>query len=181
MGGLFFSWMAKAVREWWVEWNTWIWSSGRLEGTKRGKKIVCVSEKFAPVQVIQRVAVWLDLSLCWGLVHPPTALAGLLYISVEIWTYGRAVDKLQLQFRREDLKAEIPKAMMVFWLAMASFMAGMHFASILTPEPGWKSLVMSLLPPLLMWACCLRLPQLCSEAQVPQHAHLELADRCIAR
>eukprot|EP00929_Paragymnodinium_shiwhaense_P044531 TRINITY_DN22833_c0_g1_i4.p1 TRINITY_DN22833_c0_g1~~TRINITY_DN22833_c0_g1_i4.p1 ORF type:complete len:678 (+),score=22.47 TRINITY_DN22833_c0_g1_i4:723-2756(+) len=116
---------------------------------RRSVKLLCLSEKFSPVRVLQRVAVWVDLSFGWGLLHPPTALAGLLYVTVERWAYRKAVEDVQLEFTKENQIAKLPRAMMTFWLAMTSLLAALHFASVATPSASLGSVAMALVPMLL--------------------------------
>eukprot|EP00929_Paragymnodinium_shiwhaense_P071338 TRINITY_DN36281_c0_g1_i1.p1 TRINITY_DN36281_c0_g1~~TRINITY_DN36281_c0_g1_i1.p1 ORF type:complete len:885 (-),score=76.01 TRINITY_DN36281_c0_g1_i1:507-2798(-) len=116
-------------------------------------KLACVSEKFSPVHVMQRLATWVDLSLGWGLLHPPTALAGLLYITVELWAVRKAAT-LDLQFHSADRTAQFPRLMMAFWLATTSAFAALHFASTQSSEPGLSLMLTTLVPMVVTWIIC---------------------------
>eukprot|EP00929_Paragymnodinium_shiwhaense_P043701 TRINITY_DN22459_c0_g1_i2.p1 TRINITY_DN22459_c0_g1~~TRINITY_DN22459_c0_g1_i2.p1 ORF type:complete len:388 (-),score=28.93 TRINITY_DN22459_c0_g1_i2:82-1245(-) len=119
--------------------------------------LMCLSEKFSPTRVMQRVAIWVDVSFGWGLLHPPTALAGLLYITVEQWTYRKTVEVLKLQFRREDRgdkRVTLPKSMMVFWLQMTGLLAALHVGSTASAAPNGQVLAMPILPMVLVGLLC---------------------------
>merc|ERR1711976_394887 len=58
------------------------------------QKLACISAKLSPLEVMQRAAIWADLSCGWGLLHPPTAFAGLFYISMEKWAHRTAMRDL---------------------------------------------------------------------------------------
>eukprot|EP00929_Paragymnodinium_shiwhaense_P061961 TRINITY_DN30944_c0_g1_i1.p1 TRINITY_DN30944_c0_g1~~TRINITY_DN30944_c0_g1_i1.p1 ORF type:complete len:451 (+),score=35.11 TRINITY_DN30944_c0_g1_i1:150-1355(+) len=85
-------------------------------------RLGCISDKFAPVEVVQRVAIWVDVSLGWGLLHPPTAFAGFLHTCVETWAFHRAALELNLQFTSTARVTKLPKGMMLFCLAMMSIL-----------------------------------------------------------
>eukprot|EP00929_Paragymnodinium_shiwhaense_P063158 TRINITY_DN31570_c0_g1_i3.p1 TRINITY_DN31570_c0_g1~~TRINITY_DN31570_c0_g1_i3.p1 ORF type:complete len:676 (+),score=46.09 TRINITY_DN31570_c0_g1_i3:1818-3845(+) len=125
-----------------------LWLPHRSRESVRSVRLLRLSEKFSPLEVLQRVAVWVDLALGWGLLHPPTALAGFLYVSIEAWTYGKAVSILNLQWTREQQQVQLPKAMMGFWIAMMGVFAAVHFVFATLLDPSWTILLL-----VLSWLC----------------------------
>eukprot|EP00929_Paragymnodinium_shiwhaense_P071791 TRINITY_DN36461_c0_g3_i2.p1 TRINITY_DN36461_c0_g3~~TRINITY_DN36461_c0_g3_i2.p1 ORF type:complete len:426 (+),score=46.86 TRINITY_DN36461_c0_g3_i2:118-1395(+) len=110
-----------------------------------------ISQKFSPLEVTQRLAVWIDFSLGWGLVCPPIALAGLLYIHIERWAYETVANRLCLRYAGEEQdEVSFPASVMILWLLMSNFLVALHFGSTATSSPSAMS-VLALVAMLIAW------------------------------
>eukprot|EP00929_Paragymnodinium_shiwhaense_P095211 TRINITY_DN5620_c0_g1_i11.p1 TRINITY_DN5620_c0_g1~~TRINITY_DN5620_c0_g1_i11.p1 ORF type:complete len:207 (+),score=29.34 TRINITY_DN5620_c0_g1_i11:157-777(+) len=121
-------------------------------------KLSCLSDKLSPRQVTQRVAIWVDLALGFGLLHPPTAYVGLAYVMTEAFVYRRAKQDLGLRFREEDRVAELPTTMLMFWFIMTDILAALHFGSVALP-PMHAMALMAVAWLLAFWTPCGRRPE----------------------
>jgi len=101
---------------------------------------------------------------------------GLLYITVELWAYKKAVLHLKLRFVEANRKAKLPRSMMTFWLIVLQSFTAIHFASVSSADPGLFTLTAVVAPLILAWAtvfyCAKRRSQ---QADVPADA-VELVD-----
>eukprot|EP00929_Paragymnodinium_shiwhaense_P063409 TRINITY_DN31676_c0_g1_i4.p1 TRINITY_DN31676_c0_g1~~TRINITY_DN31676_c0_g1_i4.p1 ORF type:complete len:1034 (-),score=74.44 TRINITY_DN31676_c0_g1_i4:136-3237(-) len=90
-------------------------------------QLLCVTSMFSPAVVMQRVAVWVDLSLGWGLLIPFISFAGFICTSIELLVYKIVLRTVRL--RGVDQEPPIPKVMMLSWLFLMSGLAALHFGS----------------------------------------------------
>ena len=67
------------------------------------KKVLSLSDKFSEVQTLQRLAVWSDLALGWGLMCPWIAVLGFLYLDMELWCHKKA-NRHHLQLKIQNIK-----------------------------------------------------------------------------
>jgi len=116
------------------------------------KRILCLSDKFEPQQVLQRSATWADLSFGWGLIHPAMTAAGFLYVTIELWAYKKAVMRLQLNFASSTVKP--PTTMMTAWLMAMQALTAWHFGSVGCTTVGDGSLstyALTVVPLVMLW------------------------------
>eukprot|EP00929_Paragymnodinium_shiwhaense_P102388 TRINITY_DN65587_c0_g1_i2.p1 TRINITY_DN65587_c0_g1~~TRINITY_DN65587_c0_g1_i2.p1 ORF type:complete len:201 (+),score=21.31 TRINITY_DN65587_c0_g1_i2:111-713(+) len=176
--------LGKSNRWRWLSWLSPLVMSARVEDgvehldlTLRSPwtrtRLLCFSDKFSAVQVMQRVSVWVDLSLGWGLLHPPTALAGLYYVTVELLTYRKAMQVAKLQFRSKHQTAWFPRSMMEFWLMMMSVLVAVHFGYTAWPKPCATTVGVTLMPMVIVWIGSFLISRRCQEKTVSEDA-LEL-------
>eukprot|EP00929_Paragymnodinium_shiwhaense_P101581 TRINITY_DN6473_c0_g2_i1.p1 TRINITY_DN6473_c0_g2~~TRINITY_DN6473_c0_g2_i1.p1 ORF type:complete len:154 (+),score=8.69 TRINITY_DN6473_c0_g2_i1:251-712(+) len=130
----------------------------------------CLESK--PHQLSPRPELRMDVVVLRFSVHPPTAAAGLFYVTVELQVFQAAVHRANLQIRSQDLSAHLPRDMMASWLAAMNILAGLHFGSTLSWTPDWISVAMALLPVLL--ACTAGLGLSRRRDANDQHDALEL-------
>ena len=98
-------------------------------------RITSLSDKFAPAQILQRVSLWTDLVMAWGLLYPPLALIGLLYVMLETWCYKKAATCFAFEHAEEDEVCQVPRHVLIFWMMVASIFATLHFVSAMPAEP----------------------------------------------
>eukprot|EP00929_Paragymnodinium_shiwhaense_P052546 TRINITY_DN26317_c0_g6_i2.p1 TRINITY_DN26317_c0_g6~~TRINITY_DN26317_c0_g6_i2.p1 ORF type:complete len:809 (+),score=40.28 TRINITY_DN26317_c0_g6_i2:185-2611(+) len=108
------------------------------------KTILDLSRPFRPTSVVQRLAVWSDLALGWGLLCPPIALAGLLNVHIEIWTYNQARECFNFPPLPAREVFQLPSSTMVFWYMVATVLAALHFGSVVEDDPGLGSVAIVL-------------------------------------
>ena len=97
--------------------------------------ITALSDKFAPAQILQRVSLWTDLVMAWGLLYPPLALIGLLYVMLETWCYKKAATCFAFEHAEEDEVCQVPRHVLIFWMMVASIFATLHLVSAMPAEP----------------------------------------------
>eukprot|EP00929_Paragymnodinium_shiwhaense_P079830 TRINITY_DN41614_c0_g1_i1.p1 TRINITY_DN41614_c0_g1~~TRINITY_DN41614_c0_g1_i1.p1 ORF type:complete len:1115 (-),score=132.85 TRINITY_DN41614_c0_g1_i1:256-3600(-) len=116
-------------------------------------KLLCVTSMFSPAAVTQRVAIWVDLSFGWGLLNPSMSFASLLYITIELLAYKTAVRKLKLRFKQKEEDVQLPKGMMILWLAMMTILAALHLVSSASDDLQGKHVAIGMLPGFPMFMC----------------------------
>eukprot|EP00929_Paragymnodinium_shiwhaense_P030093 TRINITY_DN17111_c0_g1_i2.p1 TRINITY_DN17111_c0_g1~~TRINITY_DN17111_c0_g1_i2.p1 ORF type:complete len:318 (+),score=29.07 TRINITY_DN17111_c0_g1_i2:392-1345(+) len=142
-------------------------------------RLLCLSEKFSAQEVVQCVAVMVDLSFGWGLLHPPFSFAGFYYVSVELLTYRKAVRDVQLKFKDEEEMPRLPRAMMAFWLQVMGGFVALHFGSTAWTEPSRTTWAITVVPMTIMWIVCYRFSQR-RDALAAQEDVMELVTKAVS-
>jgi len=90
--------------------------------------------------------------MSWGLLFPPIALVGLMYVLLETWCYKKFVACFRFQQYVEDEACQVPRRVLMFWVMVASVFAALHFVSVLTDEPTVVHLAVAGFALALSWA-----------------------------
>eukprot|EP00929_Paragymnodinium_shiwhaense_P103486 TRINITY_DN6702_c0_g1_i13.p1 TRINITY_DN6702_c0_g1~~TRINITY_DN6702_c0_g1_i13.p1 ORF type:complete len:1481 (-),score=188.81 TRINITY_DN6702_c0_g1_i13:153-4595(-) len=124
-----------------------------VQGTGIGLKLklVPLSAKFYPPEVLQRLSVWADLSFSWGLLYPPIAIAGLGHVFIEAWCYERAVSHFRYRWQHSREVFQIPRATMLTWFMAANVVAALHVASVVREEPDAQDVASALAMVVFSW------------------------------
>eukprot|EP00929_Paragymnodinium_shiwhaense_P035735 TRINITY_DN19262_c0_g1_i4.p1 TRINITY_DN19262_c0_g1~~TRINITY_DN19262_c0_g1_i4.p1 ORF type:complete len:544 (+),score=46.87 TRINITY_DN19262_c0_g1_i4:469-2100(+) len=120
----------------------------RIRGVDR--RILSLSDKFTPPQVLQRLSVWSDLAFSWGLLYPPIAIAGLGHLWIETWCYDKAVKNFQYLEQQPEV-FQIPRFTMLTWFMAANVVGALHVASVVREEPDSRDVVAALTMMVLSW------------------------------
>eukprot|EP00929_Paragymnodinium_shiwhaense_P052102 TRINITY_DN26120_c0_g1_i4.p1 TRINITY_DN26120_c0_g1~~TRINITY_DN26120_c0_g1_i4.p1 ORF type:complete len:897 (-),score=35.40 TRINITY_DN26120_c0_g1_i4:226-2916(-) len=94
------------------------------------KRLISVSGKFSPTEVVGRLSVWSDLSLSWGLLYPPIAITGLIHLLLERWCYEKGRRNLRFPQQSPDDVVQMPRSTMIAWLMAANILAAVHTGSV---------------------------------------------------
>merc|ERR1712232_358079 len=97
---------------------------------------------------LQRVSIWADLALGWGLLYPPLALTGLLYVMLEQWCYVNATTRLNIGAGGNQQRCQAPREVLMFWFMVSNMFAAGHFASNIADPP--HQLLAAMVPILIM-------------------------------
>eukprot|EP00929_Paragymnodinium_shiwhaense_P050156 TRINITY_DN25279_c0_g3_i3.p1 TRINITY_DN25279_c0_g3~~TRINITY_DN25279_c0_g3_i3.p1 ORF type:complete len:1102 (-),score=84.26 TRINITY_DN25279_c0_g3_i3:37-3342(-) len=114
--------------------------------------LLSFSAKFTALEALPRLSVWSDLTLSWGLLYPPIAGVGLLYLLVERWCY----EKGRCNFRfvhEESVKTvvQMPRSTMIGWFMVANILGAVHVACVAVDEPSSWHFAAALTAVLISW------------------------------
>eukprot|EP00929_Paragymnodinium_shiwhaense_P075182 TRINITY_DN38430_c0_g2_i1.p1 TRINITY_DN38430_c0_g2~~TRINITY_DN38430_c0_g2_i1.p1 ORF type:complete len:469 (-),score=20.10 TRINITY_DN38430_c0_g2_i1:115-1521(-) len=113
-------------------------------------KIMDISQAFSPTNGAQRLAVWSDLHLSWGLLYPPIAAAGLAHFLIERFCHS-ICGNFGLRPSPSGEVARIPRHNMIIWFMAANVLSAIHTASVVDDEPSAWHVVASFLALLASW------------------------------
>eukprot|EP00929_Paragymnodinium_shiwhaense_P101966 TRINITY_DN65166_c0_g1_i1.p1 TRINITY_DN65166_c0_g1~~TRINITY_DN65166_c0_g1_i1.p1 ORF type:complete len:262 (-),score=26.34 TRINITY_DN65166_c0_g1_i1:5-790(-) len=115
------------------------------------RQVISLSDTFSPSRALQRLAVWTDLALAWGLLYPPIAFVGLANFLIECWCYEKATSNLRFYQQSSQGLFQMPRLTMLFWFMAGSTFGALHAASVVEEEPGVLSVVTALAVATLSW------------------------------
>ena len=122
----------------------------RLPGLRRN--LMNLTAFFSASSTLQRIAVWADVGLAWGLMAPHISWAVFLYVEVEGWCHRVVRNQIPMTVDLEDdMVARVPRSLLVGGLLVSQVLMALHLVSTAVEYPSTSAYLKCLCCLVLFW------------------------------